>query len=84
MRLSVRSRAWETIGVAALLCLSAGARTAHAQVAGAIRGKVTDGATQRPLDGVHVILVAANQEARTDATGTFAFRGIAAGSYTRR
>ena len=54
MRLSVRSRAWETIGVAALLCLSAGARTAHAQVAGAIRGKVTDGATQRPLDGVHV------------------------------
>ncbi len=84
MRLSVRSRAWETIGVAALLCLSAGARTAHAQVAGAIRGKVTDGATQRPLDGVHVILVAANQEARTDATGTFAFRGIAAGSYTLR
>src|SRR5213078_253015 len=81
---SVRPRAWGVIGAVTLLFLAAGADSIQAQVGGTIRGRATEQVTQRPLGGVRVQLVGANQETRADETGTFTFRGLPAGAYTLR
>ncbi|PYP50331.1 MAG: hypothetical protein DMD45_11540, partial [Gemmatimonadetes bacterium] len=76
-------RAWETIGVVALLGIST-ARATDAQVAGVIRGKVTEESTQRPLASVHVLLIGTGRETRTDEAGSFEIGGLPDGQYTIR
>ncbi|HYR14416.1 MAG TPA: TonB-dependent receptor plug domain-containing protein, partial [Mycobacterium sp.] len=53
-----------------------------AQQTGAVRGRVTDQATQQPLSGVSVTV--ASRSALSQADGRYFIAGVAAGSYTLR
>ena len=53
-----------------------------AQEAGAVRGRVTDQATQQPLSGVTITI--ANRSAMSHADGSYLVTAVAAGSYTVR
>src|SRR5438045_752525 len=53
-----------------------------AQETGAVRGRITDQATQQPLSGVTVTV--ANRSAVSQADGRYVVTAIAAGSYTLR
>ncbi|MBV9879713.1 MAG: TonB-dependent receptor [Gemmatirosa sp.] len=82
MRLSPAPRQWPTLAIALLLG-PALARTAAAQ-AGAIRGTVTDSASQRPVVGAQVTLLGVPGGAVTNDVGVYMLRNVAPGSATVR
>ena len=53
-----------------------------AQETGAVRGRITDQATQQPLSGVTISV--ANRSALSQGDGRYLVTGVAAGSYTLR
>jgi len=53
-----------------------------AQETGAVRGRVTDQATQQPLSGVTITV--ANRSALSQGDGRYLVTGVPAGSYTLR
>jgi hypothetical protein len=55
-----------------------------AQVAGTIRGRVTDADTKQPLMGTNVIIVGTNRGAATDASGEYRIDKIPVGTYQVR
>lgn len=69
---------------AVLATLLAGTASVSAQTTGSIRGRVTDGPTQRPLAGVQVSVPGTPARAQTSASGEYVLNGIAPGARTVR
>ena len=57
---------------------------AWAQARGSLRGRVTDGATGRPVDGAKITMVGTTLAGETDGAGQYVIRGVPPGSYTVR
>src|SRR5687767_2532473 len=74
---------WCAASALALSCLAGSGAVAHAQQA-TIAGRVTDRATNRPLDQVQVMVVGTTLGALTNAEGGYTIRGVPAGTHAVR
>ncbi len=78
---SFNNDAWDTAWALRALFLAGQPRTNPDEIV--IRGRVLDGDSLMPLEGVSVILSGAQAGSQTTTTnGTFAFRSLLAGNYT--
>ena len=70
--------------IAVLLLLVLGASSAGFGQEGSVAGRVTDGATGKPLAGAHVIVEGSAKGTTTGESGRYALDGIAAGTHRFR
>ena len=70
--------------VAGLMATLTFTPTASAQSTGAVRGTVTDSASNRPIEGVQVTLSATNVGAVSNENGQYVSRNVPPGTYTAR
>lgn len=68
----------------ALAFIVAGAAPLSAQATGTIRGQVTDAATQRPLNGAQISLVATQRGGLANSSGQYLILNVPVGTYTVR
>jgi TonB-linked SusC/RagA family outer membrane protein len=76
-------RQWCATSVLGIALMAAGARGAHAQQ-GTVSGRVTDRATNRPVEQVQVAVVGTTLGALTNADGAYTIRGVPAGTASVR
>jgi hypothetical protein len=74
---------WCAASALAVACVSGSGAVAHAQQA-TIAGRVTDRATNRPIDQVQVMVVGTTLGALTNADGAYTIRGVPAGTHAVR
>ena len=74
---------WCAASALALSCLAGSGAVANAQQA-TIAGRVTDRATNRPIDQVQVMVVGTTLGALTNAEGGYTIRGVPAGTHAVR
>jgi TonB-linked SusC/RagA family outer membrane protein len=64
--------------------LVAGAVPVWAQAVGVVQGNVLNAGTQRPLEGVRIILVGTTRTATTDVDGRYTMREVSVGAHSLR